>query len=158
LFVCEECERGRYYFTYRVRLTHTGDTSVDATLTRRKWVIVDAEGREDVVEGPGVIGQYPHVHPTCEPFEYESVCPLPTPTGSMGGRSEQDTPSIDVGQVKGKGKGGQLSHCCTVCVLCDVMCCCVCCVCSFFFRVTGSSEEFEVTVARFTFDTQRNNV
>ena len=124
LFVSEACVGGRFFFAYRIRMTHTGDTRVDATLTTRRWLIASADGREEVVEGEGVIGLHPvsalprsahrapdsrahlsphrslscvccacgdalvqHLYPGCPPFEYESVCPLTTPTGTMGGRS-----------------------------------------------------------------------
>ena len=60
LFVSEECEAPeRFFFTYRIRITHTGESAVDATLATRKWQITNARGHEDVVEGEGVIGLYP---------------------------------------------------------------------------------------------------
>jgi ApaG protein len=36
------------------------------------------------VSGPGVVGHQPKIRPG-ESFEYESFCPLPTPTGNMRG-------------------------------------------------------------------------
>ena len=53
----------------------------------RHWVIVDGTGQTEEVEGPGVIGQQPIIAPGSM-FEYESFCPLSTPTGSMHGSYE----------------------------------------------------------------------
>ena len=47
------------HFTYRIRISHTGQSSVDATLTTRRWCIVNDRGEEQVVEGEGVIGYHP---------------------------------------------------------------------------------------------------
>ena len=50
----------------------------------RKWFIKDAKGEIRGVEGPGVIGQTPHVQPGGA-FEYSSFCPLSTMTGELWG-------------------------------------------------------------------------
>ena len=72
----------QFLFTYRVRVANLGDEA--ATLVSRRWLITDGDGRTHVVEGPGVIGEQPHLAPG-EAFEYSSYCPLPTPVGTMEG-------------------------------------------------------------------------
>ena len=92
LFVPEDCRRWRgeqqWLFTYRVRISHTGDGTFRGQLTHRHWLIQDDRGKQDEVRGPGVIGLYPHVEPGCDEFQYESCCPLPTPRGTMRGTLE----------------------------------------------------------------------
>ena len=92
LFVPEDCRRFRgeqqWLFTYRVRITHTGEGGFRGQLTTRHWRIQDERGRQDEVQGPGVIGLYPQVGPGCEEFQYESCCPLATPKGTMRGKFE----------------------------------------------------------------------
>jgi ApaG protein len=51
---------------------------------RRHWVITDARGEVEEVEGPGIVGATPWLPPTAA-FEYTSFCPLPTASGSMRG-------------------------------------------------------------------------
>lgn len=75
-------EAGRYFFAYRVRITNEGQQT--AQLVSRKWIITDANGQVEEVEGPGVVGEQPVLGPG-ESFEYTSFCPLTTPIGSMHG-------------------------------------------------------------------------
>ncbi len=72
-----------YFFTYRIRIANEGDET--AQLVSREWVITDASGNVEVVRGEGVVGEQPVLEPG-EAFEYESFCPLPTPSGTMQGR------------------------------------------------------------------------
>jgi ApaG protein len=74
--------QGRYFFAYRVRITNTGNET--AQLISRRWVITDANGEVETVEGPGVVGEQPVLEPG-QTFEYTSFCPLKTPFGSMHG-------------------------------------------------------------------------
>lgn len=71
-----------YFFTYRVQVSNLG--SETAQLMSREWVVTDADGRVQRVEGPGVVGEQP-VLPPGGSFEYTSFCPLGTPVGSMHG-------------------------------------------------------------------------
>jgi ApaG protein len=71
-----------YFFAYRVRITNLG--SEPAQLVSREWIITDADGKTERVQGPGVVGEQPLIAPG-EAFEYTSFCPLPTPVGSMHG-------------------------------------------------------------------------
>lgn len=78
-----------YFFTYRVRISNLGPRRVQ--LTNRKWVITDANGEVEHVEGPGVVGQQPVLEPG-QSFEYTSFCPLKTPLGWMRGSYRMSTP------------------------------------------------------------------
>lgn len=71
-----------YLFRYTVTITNQG--SVAAQLLSRKWTIKDAKGQVREVEGPGVVGQQPHIAPG-QSYEYSSFCPLSTLTGEMFG-------------------------------------------------------------------------
>lgn len=73
---------GLYAFTYTIRIENTGDAP--AQLLRRRWIIHDGNGKEEEVEGAGVIGQQPELAPG-ESFEYTSWVPLATPIGTMKG-------------------------------------------------------------------------
>src|SRR5665213_2555054 len=71
-----------YFFSYKARITN--ESQVTVTLVSRHWIITDGFGQIEEVVGPGVIGQQPTLKPS-ESFEYQSFCPLATPTGSMQG-------------------------------------------------------------------------
>lgn len=75
-------DNGHYFFAYRVKISNVG--SETAQLVSREWIITDADGNGEKVEGPGVVGAQPVLAPG-ESFEYTSFCPLPTPVGSMHG-------------------------------------------------------------------------
>lgn len=71
-----------FFFAYQVRISNVG--SEPAQLVSRDWVITDATGYQQQVQGPGVVGEQPLLEPG-ESFEYMSFCPLSTPVGSMHG-------------------------------------------------------------------------
>jgi len=75
-------DHGRYLFGYRIAIKNIGHQRVQ--LVSRRWLIIDAEGERQEVEGPGVVGQQPLLQPG-ESFVYHSFCPLPTPWGTMEG-------------------------------------------------------------------------
>lgn len=75
-------ERSQYFFSYNVRVSNVGTEA--AQLVSRRWVITDGEGKVQVVEGPGVVGEQPLLTPGSS-FEYTSFCPLPTSYGTMHG-------------------------------------------------------------------------
>ena len=72
----------RYVFAYHITIRNTGDAP--AQLLSRHWIITDAHGTIQEVEGSGVIGQQPTLKPG-EAFEYTSGCVLTTPVGTMKG-------------------------------------------------------------------------
>lgn len=76
---------GLYYFAYRIRITNCGSRCVQ--LLSRKWTIRDGTGQERCAQGAGVVGVQPHIS-AGEAFEYQSFCPLSTPTGNMRGEYE----------------------------------------------------------------------
>lgn len=72
----------RFVFAYTIRISNQG--SAPAQLCRRHWFITDAHGGVREVEGEGVVGSQPLLHPG-ESFEYTSGCVLETPHGAMHG-------------------------------------------------------------------------
>jgi ApaG protein len=81
--------QGRYFFAYKVSISNVGTET--AQLVSRRWVITDADGGVETVEGPGVVGEQPTLAPG-ESFEYTSFCPLATPFGSMHGAYQMVRP------------------------------------------------------------------
>lgn len=75
-------EEGAYAWAYRIRIENHGRETVQ--LLRRTWLITDARGRTQRVQGAGVVGQQPLLEPG-EAFEYTSGTPLDTPSGFMTG-------------------------------------------------------------------------
>jgi ApaG protein len=71
-----------YFFAYQVKISNEGGATVQ--LRSRRWVITDANGDVQTVEGPGVVGEQP-VLAAGDSFEYRSFCPLSTPFGTMHG-------------------------------------------------------------------------
>jgi ApaG protein len=75
-------ESRQYRFGYRITIFNEGNSA--ATLTSRRWLIIDADGQREEVQGPGVIGQTPRLEPG-QGFKYTSYCPLKTRWGTMEG-------------------------------------------------------------------------
>ncbi|MBB4284651.1 Co2+/Mg2+ efflux protein ApaG [Roseospira goensis] len=75
-------DEGHFVWAYQVTIDNEGGETVQ--LLRRRWVITDANGFVQEVEGPGVVGVQPVLEPG-EAFEYTSGCPLATPSGFMEG-------------------------------------------------------------------------
>ena len=75
-------EANRYVFAYRITIRNTGQAP--AQLVSRHWIITDAEGAVQEVEGAGVVGKQPLLRPG-EQFEYTSGCTIATPVGTMKG-------------------------------------------------------------------------
>ena len=72
----------RYFWRYDIEIANLGDKPV--TLMERHWRITDADGRQQEVRGPGVVGEQPTIEPG-QAFRYASGCPLTTPSGLMVG-------------------------------------------------------------------------
>lgn len=75
-------EYQRYFFAYTITIHNVG--KVAAKLLTRKWLITDANGKIQEVQGKGVVGEQPHLKPG-EQFRYTSGAMLETPVGSMQG-------------------------------------------------------------------------
>lgn len=71
-----------WVFTYEVVVTNMGPETVQ--LLSRHWIITDADGKEEHVRGPGVVGKTP-ILKEGDSFSYTSFCPLPTQLGTMHG-------------------------------------------------------------------------
>ncbi len=78
----------QWFFAYAVKIENLGEEVVQ--LLSRHWIITDANGRVDEVQGAGVIGEQPVLRPG-ETFAYASACPLPTPMGTMHGTYQMVT-------------------------------------------------------------------
>lgn len=77
-----EPEQDRYVFAYTIHIRNRG--TVPARLLARHWVITDANGKVQEVEGDGVVGEQPWLRPG-EDFEYTSGAMLETDLGTMQG-------------------------------------------------------------------------
>lgn len=72
----------RWAFAYTVRIGNESDRTVQ--LVSRHWIITDATGHVEEVQGAGVVGHQPVLEPG-EYFEYTSWCLLRTARGTMHG-------------------------------------------------------------------------
>ena len=75
-------EEHEYVFAYRVRIENAGAGTLK--LVRRRWHVHDSIGEDHHVEGEGVVGRQPTLHPGTV-HEYKSYCVLKSPTGWMEG-------------------------------------------------------------------------
>ena len=62
---------------------------------RRHWIITDANGKQQEVEGEGVIGEQPYIN-VGETYQYTSGAILKTPLGTMQGSYQMED---DQGQL-----------------------------------------------------------
>jgi ApaG protein len=84
--------RSSYVFAYHITIRN--DSIRTATLRKRRWIIIDADGDRHVVEGDGVVGQQPTLEPG-DTYEYTSFCPLETRWGTMEGAFLMEHPDGD---------------------------------------------------------------
>jgi ApaG protein len=77
-----DAQKPVWFFLYTITITNEGRETV--RLLNRHWVIQDANGEVEEVQGPGVVGEQPTLEPG-ESFQYTSGCPLSTQFGSMHG-------------------------------------------------------------------------
>jgi len=75
-------DQDRFFWAYAVEIGNEGTASVQ--LLTRHWRITDSYGQVEIVHGPGVVGEQPHIGPG-DVFSYTSGCPLTTPSGIMAG-------------------------------------------------------------------------
>lgn len=71
-----------YFFRYIITIENRSNRILQ--LLYRHWQITDSSGEYREVEGPGVIGQQPVLHPG-DHFTYESGCNFTTDMGFMEG-------------------------------------------------------------------------
>ncbi len=86
----------RYFWRYAIEIVNLGDNPV--TLMERHWRITDANGRQQEVRGPGVVGEQPTIAPG-KSFKYTSGCPLTTPSGLMAGEYRMVDPTGRIFEV-----------------------------------------------------------
>ncbi len=77
-----EPNENKFVFAYTITIQNIG--VVAARLMTRRWVITDANGKTQEVQGDGVVGETPHLKPG-EGFQYTSGTMLETSMGTMGG-------------------------------------------------------------------------
>jgi ApaG protein len=82
----------QFLFAYRIRISNHG--TEQAQLISRHWIITDADGHVEQVQGPGVVGEQPVLTPGGV-FEYTSFCPLRTAVGTMQGTYQMVTSDGD---------------------------------------------------------------
>lgn len=75
-------EEDKYAFAYTITIRNEG--LVPARLLTRHWVITDANGKVQEVQGDGVVGETPLLQPG-QGFRYQSGAVLETPVGAMQG-------------------------------------------------------------------------
>jgi ApaG protein len=80
----------QWFFLYTITIANESRDTVQ--LMTRHWVITNAEGEVQKVDGPGVVGQQPVLAPG-ESFTYTSGCPLETSFGRMEGTYQMVTPA-----------------------------------------------------------------
>ena len=73
---------GRFVFSYTITIRNEGQ--VPARLLTRHWIITDANGKVQEVQGEGVVGEQPYLKPG-QGFRYSSGAILETPVGAMQG-------------------------------------------------------------------------
>jgi len=73
---------GRFVFAYTITIRNEGQ--VAARLMTRHWIITDANGKVQEVQGEGVVGEQPYLKPG-QGFRYSSGAILETPVGVMQG-------------------------------------------------------------------------
>ncbi|HET7664032.1 MAG TPA: Co2+/Mg2+ efflux protein ApaG [Rhodanobacteraceae bacterium] len=83
-FVPQQSRPGdnRFVFAYTITLRNTGQ--MPAQLLSRRWIIADANGKVEEVQGDGVVGEQPWMRPG-EDYQYTSGAVLETPVGTMRG-------------------------------------------------------------------------
>ncbi len=79
----------QYVWLYTINIENGGTEAVQ--LLNRHWIITNAVGHVEEVQGPGVIGEQPVLQPG-DSFQYISGCPLRTPSGMMVGTYEMVGP------------------------------------------------------------------
>lgn len=84
MFIAEQSDIGqnRYAFEYHIKITNTGN--IAAQLISRHWIITEANGAIQEVQGLGVVGAQPLLQPG-EAFEYSSGTLISMPMGEMRG-------------------------------------------------------------------------
>ena len=81
-------------FAYHIKISNI--TVGQAQIISRHWIITTADGDNEEVQGPGVVGEQPVLRPGEQ--TYTSFCPLKTKT--MHGSYTMATPAGEVFQAR----------------------------------------------------------
>jgi ApaG protein len=76
-------ESKQFFYAYKVKIEN--QSQFYFKVIHRHLIIRDGNKKTFTVQGPGVLGERPSVPPSGI-FEYQSLCPLHTPSGSMRGK------------------------------------------------------------------------
>lgn len=71
-----------FLFVYKITIENL--TSFPVHLLSRKWIITESNGLQRIVEGEGVVGKQPIIHPG-ESYQYVSASNIKTDIGRMKG-------------------------------------------------------------------------
>lgn len=75
-------DEDRWVWAYTIEIENGGGETIQ--LIDRRWIITDAQGRVEQIEGQGVVGEQPVLQPG-DSYQYTSGCPLTTDSGAMVG-------------------------------------------------------------------------
>ncbi|MCE0494114.1 Co2+/Mg2+ efflux protein ApaG [Vibrio salinus] len=75
-------EHNRYVFAYTITIQN--QSSEQVRLMSRRWLITDANGKQLIIEGDGVVGEQPVILAGNE-YTYTSGTAIETPVGVMQG-------------------------------------------------------------------------
>jgi len=101
-YLAEESDPAENQFVFGYNIVIANEGEAPAKLLSRHWIIIDASGRREEVQGPGVIGQTPRLEPG-QAFKYQSFCPLKTNWGTMEGtytmqRDDGEEFTVEIGR------------------------------------------------------------
>ena len=91
VYLAERSDPAHHHWMHAYRVTISNEGDAPARLVARHWIITNAHGVQDHVQGPGVVGETPNLGPG-ETFEYTSGCPLDTAMGTMHGSYRMVSP------------------------------------------------------------------
>ena len=83
-------------FPFVYFITIHNDSAETVTIKGRKWVVTDADGDTQVVEGDGVVGKFPRLEPG-ENFSYNSYHTIGSDSAAEGayiGITEEGSPVL----------------------------------------------------------------
>lgn len=83
-YISEQSDPETHTFSFSYRVVITNESTEWVKLLSRRWIIINSEGEEEIVEGSGVVGYTPELNPG-ESFEYRSFCQLNSNWGTMEG-------------------------------------------------------------------------
>lgn len=75
-------EENQYFYNYRIYIENKGNEPIQ--LLHRHWMVEQLIYGIQHVDGPGVVGEQPLIHPG-ERYEYVSGCEFWMPIGRMSG-------------------------------------------------------------------------